>query len=353
MKRTFPYLLLLIGLLGWSACLDEIEIDPLQRPETGYVVQGRLVVGNPAFAEVKVERLFVYTSNINQAVTDAEVRLLSEAGDTYTFTGNPLDGVHRTNLLPEEFAVQPGERYRVEVRLNDGAEIISNWDQIAEAPPLGNLSWRFDEIETESEDGLVSRIPAVAYAIDAPLRTAGGQKARLRWEFIDAYRITDNLDFVCYVENPYQAGRVYLADGAAIGGDNLVQFPLFKDIIGRKLSEGYYLTAYQQSLSPGSFDYWEEVALLLEREGTIFDNPAGRIRTNMRHPADSTALVYGYFSAFQQDTIRLYISREAMGERPFYCPRPSNGQPFPPVTICDNCIAAQGAAYEKPFYWEE
>lgn len=352
MKKITLYTLLLSGVLFCSTCLDEIDIDPAQRPETGYVIQGKLIAGMPAVAEVKVERLFVYTSNINQAVADAEVRLVSENGNEFAFSGNPLDGIYRAELNPTDFPVQVGSRYRLEVSLSDDTEIVSAWDEVTAAPPAGTLGWQFDEIETVSDDGLVSRIPAIAFFANSSLRNTSGEKARLRWEFIDAYRITDNLSLICYVENAYQAGRLLLLDGNTISGDSIRRFPLFKDVIGRKLIEGYYLTAYQQTLSSGAFDYWREVALLMDREGTIFDNPAGRIQTNMQNLTDSTGLVYGYFSAYQQDTIRLYVSPEDMGNPASYCPRPTTGQPFPPPTICDNCIEALGASYDKPFYWE-
>lgn len=353
MKKWNIYLVLSCAVLLWNACLDEIDIDPAQRPETGYVIQGKLVMGTPAIVEVKVERMFVYSSNINQAVSDAVVTLVSEEDVRFTIPGTPLNGVYQANLDPSVFPVAEGKRYRVEVRLSTGDEIVSDWDQVVAAPPKGTLSWQFDEIETESADGLVSLVPAISFFVDSPLWNSAGEKAQLRWEFIDAYRITDNLSLVCYVENPYQAGRALVLDGTAIAGDTVKNYPLLKDRIGRKVVEGYYLTAYQQALSPESFSYWEEIASLLEREGTVFDNPAGRISTNMRNTQDSTALVFGFFSAFQQDTMRLYLSPEDMGNPDAYCPRPSNGQPMPPITICDNCIDATGASYNKPFYWEE
>lgn len=352
MKKIGLYLLLLGSIVFCSTCLDEIEIDPAQRPEIGYVIQGKLITGPPATAEVKVERLFVYTSNINEAVPDAEVRLLSETGAEFTFSGVPLDGIYRAALDPADFPVEIGARYRIEVSLPDGNEITSDWDQIIEAPPTGNLGWQFDEIELVSDDGLVSLAPGIAFNINSPLRNSTGDKVGLRWEFIDAFRITDDFNFVCYVENPYQAGRVFLLDGNTVSGDSIQGFPLFNDRFGQKLTEGYYLSAYQQVLSPASFDYWREIALLLEREGTVFDNPAGRVQTNMENTTDSTAIVYGYFSAYQQDTIRLFISPEDLGNPDRFCPRPPTNAPFPPPTICDGCIDALGSSYEKPFYWE-
>ena len=347
------YLMLLLGVLAWSTCLDEIEIEPADRPETGYVIQGSLVAGEPAAVSIRVERLFFFTSNINQIVSDAQVSLVAESGTSQEIAWDAANRVYQATLDAASFPVEEGQRYRVEVSLSDGTAIESDWDEVMPAPAAGNLNWQFTEVETEGANGVISLRPGIAFSVDGPLLTSTGDAAQIRWEFIDAYRITDNLDSICYVENQHRAGQVILLDGTEVGGDAVQNYPLFSDLIGLKLIEGYYLTAYQQSLSPDAFDYWKEVQLLLEREGTVFDNPAGRVATNLRNTTDSTGIVYGYFSAYQQDTIRLFVSRGDMGNLASYCPRPPTNQPFPPITICDNCIDALGASYEQPFYWEE
>lgn len=353
MSKVKIYLLLLIGAFGWNSCLDEIEIAPAERPDSGYVIQGEIIAGEPVTAEVRVEELFFFTSNINRPVKDAQVRIVAEGGASVALNLNAVSSLYEATLDPADFPMPEGSRYRVEVSLSDGNEIVSEWDEIMPLVPKGDLSWRFVNIEVESDLGILTQRPGLAYSINSPLLTTAGTKAQLRWEFIDAYRITDDLDFVCYVENQHRASRVFVLDGTTVSSDTVQNYPLFSDQIGRKHIEGYYLTAYQQALSPESFKYWQEIQLLQEREGTVFDNPAGQVRTNLRNTVDSTRIVYGYFSAYQQDTLRLFLSREEMGNLTPHCPRPPTNQPFPPITICDGCIDAVGSSYNKPFYWEE
>lgn len=354
MKKIICWLTGACLLLLATTCLDEIEIELPDRPEEGYVVQAKLIQGESAYAEVKVERSFQFTSNINQAVTNAEVSLIKENGFTYTFPTDELDGIYEARLDPLTFPVQTGDRFRIEVKIQDTIEIQSAWETILEAPTAIRMGFNFTEVESVSTDGLVSRKLGLAFGVDTPIQTTAGERAQLRWEFIDAYRIMDNIEQICYIENPYQSSAVFLADGNAIAQDTIRNYPLFVAPVGRRHIDGYYLTAYQQALGPAAFQYWQEIASLLDREGTVFDNPAGTVSSNFTDQNDSTRIVYGYFTAFSQDTVRLFISREDMGELPAFCPRPPpNGTALLP-TVCDDCILnALNSSLTKPDYWEE
>ncbi|WP_367391991.1 DUF4249 domain-containing protein [Lewinella sp. LCG006] len=345
------YGLILMMLLIASACLDEIAIENADRPEDGYVVQAKLISGNPSYVEVKVEQLFFYTSNINRPVNDALVSLVKKTGERFEFQEVPLDGIYSAYLEQADFPVEVGQSYRIEVEITPEIKLQSDWDQIFATPKADNISWDFTEIETVSTDGLLSRSSGIQFSITTPIITAT-EKARLRWEFIDAYRVTDDLNFTCYIENSYQNNRLFLLDGNTVGPDTITNYPLFSDQLGIRHIDGYYLSVFQQALSPEAFTYWEQVSALLEREGTVFDNPAGAINTNIRNLADSTQLVYGFFSAYTQDTLRRFLSREEMGNLDFYCPRPPTNQVPPPITVCDGCIDALGASYNKPYYWQ-
>jgi len=352
MKKIAFFFLGTAFLLGLSACLDEIEIELPDRPKEGYVIQAKLIKGVPSLAEVKVERSFQYTSNINQPVTNAEVSIVKENGFNLAFPSNQLNGVYTQDLDQQNFPVNIGDRFRVEVMIADSILIYSAWETIYESPAAQRLQWKFSETETISSDGLVNRVPAIAFGVTTPTGLINGERAKLRWEFLDAYRISDNVNQVCYVENRYQSSGVFLLDGTTVAQDTVQDFPLFTVPFGRRHFEGYYLTAFQQALSPTAFNYWQEIASLLEREGTIFDNPAGSVSTNFSDQIDSTRIIYGYFSAYSQDTVRLFVSREDVGEPNPYCPLPPPNGPNPAPTVCDNCLLnALNSSLNKPYYW--
>jgi hypothetical protein len=354
MKKTIAILLGVTFLLDLSTCLDEIGIELPDRPEEGYIIQATLIKGSPSVAEVRVERAFQYTSNINQPVADAEVRLMKENGFIFSFPSNQFDGIYDQQLDQQNYPIAVGDRFRLEVQIGDSVLILSDWETIHEAPQARQLEWTLSEVETVSTDGLVNRLPGIAFSVSTPVHLSNNNRSQLRWEFIDAYRVSDNMGQVCYIENPYQNAAVFLLDGNAISSDTVQRYPLFSAPLERRHIEGYYLSAYQQSLGPAAFGYWQEVASLLDRQGTIFDNPAGTVSTNFSDQADATRLVHGFFTAYSQDTVRLFISREEMGELPFYCPRPPTNLPNPAPTVCDNCVTnGFNSSLNKPYYWEE
>lgn len=353
-KLVFKCLVLALIMVGLSACLDKITIEPADTPTNGYVVQGKLIMGAPSYFRVTVGQLFFYTSNINRPVADAEVSLVAESdGRRITLTNQDLSNVYDTYLEPSEFPVQPGDRYRVEVLLRDDNVIISEWETILPTPKATSLGWRYKTIERVNFSGEIEEVTGLEYIINTPLQNNEGETVALRWSFVDAYRITDNLDDTCYVENSFRSGDIFLFDGRSTSLPALTDFPLLETTINQKHIEGYYLSAFQQALSPSAYGYWQQVATLAEREGTVFDNPAGEISTNMRSIIDSTLLVHGFFTAASQDTIRLFISREDMGNLPFHCPRPPTGTGLVPASICDNCQEALGSSLTPPDYWEE
>ncbi|MEZ4985198.1 MAG: DUF4249 family protein [Saprospiraceae bacterium] len=249
-----------------------------------------------------------------------------------------------------QFPVKAGDAYRVKVILADGEMILSDWETIQPPTQANPLNWAFDEIETISNDGLVSTTRGISFFSNVAPVTSNGEPAQLRWEFINAYQITDDFDLTCYIETPYKENYVYLLDGQT-SPPLLPDYKLFSEALNVRHIEGYYLTVYQQSLTPQAFNYWQQVQLLLDREGSVFDNPAGAISTNLQATVDTNRIVYGYFEAFSQDTVRIFLSREDTGMLDYYCPRISpNG--FVQESICNQgCITHPYASYSKPYYW--
>ncbi|MEM1214036.1 MAG: DUF4249 family protein [Bacteroidota bacterium] len=344
-------------LLGWSlnSCLDEIPIELEEQPESGLVLQGQIVQGTPV-SQVRVEilELFQFGNNVNRAVSNATVRIVKEGGESRLVPQQDLSGNYAVDLTQTDFPVAPGDRFRLEVSTSDTDDlIVSDWDELQETPQATALTWATTEVETVGAQDMVRLVPGIAFFISTPMRYSNGTPAKLRWKFIDAYRIVDDGLQTCYVENQYQANRVFLQDGALLAEAELTNFPLFAASIGIRHIDGYYLSVYQQSLSPASFQYWSDVQRLNEREGTIFDNPAGSIGTNWVNQTDSTRIVHGFFSAVAQDVIRVFVSREDMGGLPYYCPLPPPNGFAPAPTVCDDCLlyGGTGSSLNKPHYW--
>lgn len=354
MKSYYPVFFAL--LLSLPACLDPIELEVPARPTRGIAVQGELIKGDPSLFEVKVEQLFFYTSNLPRVIKDAEVTLWDDEGRSLTAPSPSLSGIYRINIPANnpDFSVNEDRRYRISVAWGDSVLVESTWESILPVPQADSIHFALSVRERVVSELLTAIDTIVSFSIDTPVREGGApEKARLRWEFRDAYKITDDLAQVCYIENPTQTADVFLLDATLINEESVTDYHLFDTRQNQRFIEGYYLTVFQQALSEPAFTYWEQVDQLNSQEGTIFDEPPGVITTNLTNLTDSTLLTLGFFSAYQQDTIRRYLSPADMGFPNSYCPRPPTSSPMPPITVCNDCTAATGSSLQKPPYWEE
>lgn len=96
---------------------------------------------------------------------------------------------------------------------------------------VGSLSWQFDELEVVGVGEVVMLVLVLVYCIDVLVWVSEGSKVQLCWEFIDVYKIIDDLGVVCYVENFFQVSEVIFLDGVEVSGDMVVDYFLFKSFI--------------------------------------------------------------------------------------------------------------------------
>ncbi len=352
MLRNLILLLLAGGLV--TSCLDVIDLEAPEKPTEAWAMQGKLIKGDPSYAEVKIDKLFVYTSNLPQFIRDANVTIEDEDGNSLTFPEPTTVGIYNMTIPTNspDFQVEEGKSYRIRAQLVDGRTIVSDFETILPVPEPTAISFAFERREVELNDGLLDSTDVVSFAITTPLIAEGATaKSRLRWEFLDAYRVTDDNGVTCYVQNPARTESVFVVDGSITALDTIREFGLFTIPRDQRFYEGYYLSAYQQSVSARAYEYWRQVATLGEQEGTIFEDPAGTVISNMHFEADSTEQVFGYFTAIAQDTVRVFVSREDAGNPSLFCPRPPRFPP--PQTICDNCLIWLNSSDIKPDYWEE
>ena len=109
-------------------------------------------------------------------------------------------------------------------------------------------------------------------------------------------------------------------------------------------------------MSEGAYNYWNQISQVIDRDGNMFEPPAGRILSNFRNVEDNSQAenAYGYFFATQIDTSRLYVAPEDVGAPTAYCPWPvaqiSSPGSCPRFPCCD-CLLENGSQLSKPTYW--
>ncbi|MDX2072186.1 MAG: DUF4249 family protein [Haliscomenobacter sp.] len=354
MKR-FRYILILGGLsLLLSSCLDEIELKNQRFGTKAVIIQGRLILGAPSLIEVNVQRIGEFDgAETSVHIGSAKVTLEQTDGsniDLQEITSAKLYRASIPNNHPT-FKVRAGQSYRIKVSLLDGRQYESEFEPLLPVPELEKTSYTLQELTLPDKKGFLNKATYLSFWVNSKLKTGGNpDKSKLRWELNAVYRFTDDTRKLCYNFEPQRVDKVLLYDGPGLQLERLDTFYLADVRLDHRFAEGFYLTVLQESLSTTAFNYWNQVKTLAERSGSMFEEPAAKIASNLRSKNVGEE-VYGYFYATAQDTLRLYIRPEQVGSPTKYCPQPPTPRIGP--TVCDNCLLNTGSTLTKPNFWIE
>lgn len=360
-------ILLIIGsalFLTWG-CLDEIDLPADPSIQDAIVVEGVLYIGNPSRVSISMNRLFDFTANSLKPVSVRDIFLHNDDGETIDLDQNE-PGVYTAEIFPSDaFKVEIGKRYFIEFETFDGRHIISKPEPLISTPEIGNLGLATYEKEVLDEDGNTKTIPYVSFSIEANIiATSNNKPPNFLWTLSHAYKFTDSPDRdssqgkVCYIQGSIDVSNVNALGGNDFALGTKVTTPIYESQITYFFSEGYYLTAVQQSLSTGAYQYWDQIRQVINRDGNMFEAPAGEIASNYLNAEDGSRAekVFGYFYATQTDTSRMYIDPVMVGSPSKYCPWPPN-QPVSPGSMCPrfpccDCLKEKNSSLGKPDFWD-
>ncbi|MEM6696908.1 MAG: DUF4249 family protein [Bacteroidota bacterium] len=353
------FFFLLFGLLLCS-CLDQIKLEVPEGLEEGIVITGALQKSDPSFIKIEVSNIFNFDLKTLAPTRAKSVFLMDDAGNELEIpiTGN---GINRYIFKGDEtLKVEFGRQYKIRVTDQKDRVFESTLEELMPPVEKGALSYEFSEFEFLDEENEVENLSAVQFGLNSSIKLDGREEnARIVWFPERTYALSDSLfipDFVaktCYITAPIKITTVELFDGSDLGLEQLENHPLSKVPINYEFAEGYYYTLYQRTLNKEAFDYWKQTKQVIERTGNQFEPPVGRIISNFRNINDeSDGNVFGYFSAFYEDTLQLCVTPEEVGSPSRLCPvQDVLGCPVP--NPCCDCLLEGFSQLEKPDFWEK
>ena len=346
------------------SCLEKIDLEVPRGTEQAIVIQGRLVKGNPSKALVTVTRLFEFTPEGRKIVNVRSVVLSDEAGNSVELE-QISTGTYYGEFLPGDpaLSIESGKSYKIDVATFDGKNYESALEPMLEVPSVRNIKVEPIQLEVVAQEGGEERElrDFLRFFIDTDLETgSSARKSSLRWEVLRTYQITDlptafnGEPKVCYITEVPDVSLVTTFEGESSGNSSLENFFIFDAPVDYRFAEGFYIQIIQESLSEGAFKYWNDVGEVLDRDGNMFESPAGKIKSNYTNKADPSDEAFGYFYTTVQDTARLFISPEMVGNPTVLCPPdlpppPGGGCP---LAICCDCLSEEGSTTVKPDFWE-
>jgi hypothetical protein len=356
MRKCLP--LFIIGFMLYS-CVDEIDLGQGTPLPDGIVIRGRLTASAPAEAVVNVERLFEFTSNRPDIIVSADVTLENTEGQTLEMKFG--EGAYRVSLVDRlDFDVAPGIGYRVRVSTVDGGEYLSEYDILPEPTAADSIRTELATTSIVNRVGVREDIPVLNYLISSPVRYDDGSPVFIRYTAERTYAITqvetpypidDRFVKVCYIPETVAGTRAIILSGRDLSGDRVVDFELLSDPIDYRYAQGHYLALRQEVISEEAFDYFTEIAAIADQSESIFTNPPGPVRGNVREVNERTENVFGFFYTANRSLIRIGTTPEEAGNPRFRCPPLPRTGPSNPPEVCEDCLSPVGSTTQKPFYW--
>lgn len=346
-----------------TACFDDIQLDLPGRGDQKLVVEGYVNQG-PEELEVFI------TVGTNAALEDeaGNVNLVQLAEAYLIYNGVPFPQYPLPNNQPVRYPVAdfaqaaPADGspvYELVVTLADGRSYRSAPEELPVLPRAGQVDVAAYTRETRNELGVLLEEELMEIKISTPLRVGNSEKALLRWEMTGVYRfveapppISSTLDpqQTCYIPHDLSQNQILLFNGRETTEDELVRFPVIRDIpVDHLFASGYYVTIRQETLSPAAFRYWDQLRQNANPGGGLFDPTPGTVIGNVENIDDPEEQVLGFFYATQTDTIRRLIAPGELGNPRAYCDSPNNQGEI----ICRECTEIRNSSLEKPGYWVE
>ena len=351
-----------------TSCVDVIEFERPSSYDDAITIHGKLLKGDPSIVEVRTQAAFNLT-NFAPSIPMEEVLLVDEEGNTISLAVRQT-GSYRAEISIDHptMKIEYGRKYKIQMTAKDGEEYESDFDQLLAGIKPDSLTTRNIEVDGagRGEFEIVTR-EAIGFNIYTPTKASGSDEtARFLWEIMPTYKITDTPELysgfaccgirkdreakTCYASFfPTNYRFVYNASTSTRG--QLDSLQIYRQVPYHIFAEGYYLTVFQQVLSPEAFKYWSQLDLLVNPRGDVFREPAGRIITNIESKTDPDKEIYGYFYAAEQHVIRVYVSPEFAGNPDRFCPPPAAPGCAPP--ICCNCESVENSTSVKPEWWVE
>lgn len=356
-----PFWLLLFFLA--PACFDEIQLD-LPAPEGQKLVIEGYVNRGEQFLDVFI----TVGTNANLSDQDGNVHLLPVSQAYLIYNGLTFPQFQLTNnavaRLPAEafelLAPSNGPPvFQLFVALPDGRTFQSEPEALPPLPRVEKIDVDVYKEDRRNGVGNIVEQEFLEIKITTPLRSGNTEKSFLRWNMTGVYRFIEapppgenpfEPQNTCYIDHDLSKNQILLFNGREAAKETLTRFSALRDIpLNYFFSSGYYITVYQQTLSPDAYRYWDQLRQNASQGGGLFDPTPGSVKGNIQNMNNPEESVLGYFYATQTDTIRRLIRPEEVKNPRLFCFLPGNEE----VAYCQDCLILPGSTLEKPDYWEE
>jgi Domain of unknown function (DUF4249) len=358
------------------SCIDTYDVD-FSKQNNVLVVEGFLTddYQSPDTIKIQYSRYFERSTFITP-ISSVKVSIVaSGTGKETSLIEQKLGGF----LPPNDFRINPSEKYTLRFSLPDGQQFESTSEQIYTTPPILKIYDKFVLNSKLSDDG---KKYLSANEVYLDFKDTPKQKDYYLWRYVHYEKIVhcttcyssqyDPKTLGCTIKLPnfnrtpyydYQcAGECYainksnkinvmsdvVSDGEVVTGRLVAKIPYHS-------MSGCLVEIQQMSISPQNYTFYKNLELQSQSTGGLADTPAAAIVGNINNLTNPVNKVVGFFGVASVQKKRYWVDRkEASGEydyilghSPFEEP-PTMDTSRPPYTKCEKSATRTPL---KPIDW--
>ena len=343
--------------LIWS-CIDTIDLELPSNAAGRIVLEGYVYQTPDHYAfRASARKTVQILDELVFALDDSELTMVFNGMEVFSLENN-VELLIDIDQFHSDFGGSPDESiFRLRALTSDG-RILESTEQRVLLPAIGSsLEVGLDSRLILNDAGNIIDKEFVELFINSPLVNLRSQRVSYLWEVSGVYRYpeltwTDSpfwLPTICYIPVRPLLNAVNVVSSADVSSEELVRFKINEIEADFKFHSAFYYTVVLKAINAAAAEYWKEVGESIKRDGTLFDTPPGKIRTNLRNINDaSDDQILGYFYAAGVDTLRYLAMPDATGFQRHQC-NPLDSMDVP----CCDCLAGfRNSSIEKPHYWD-
>ena len=364
-----PLILALLFLL--QSCVDPIE------PEFDYV-DGLLFVDAYALTKENLSSVSLkrsYVNNQGYSVLDEENATVNFVNVSTGESVSCAEGFDGNYFPPEDFAVKPGEEWKLEIQLSNGQRYESKAERIRDAIPINEIKAYFSN-ELYFDDGFDKFIPGHMITMD--WNDPAGEKNYYLWRYrsfeplnvcktCEQGRLRNGIctneggwgsryfNYLCkpdcwqirYSER-FQLFDDRLVDGRLVTDQKVADIPYYR-------KEDILVEIQQLTLTESGYEYFQIVDDIGNESGGLNAPPPAALIGNLYSLDDPDEIVLGQFVASGVSTKNIFIYRDQLLASPVTPDDPIRleecGTPCPDSLVYFPCIEGDYRTSRKPDDW--
>ena len=253
----------------------------------------------------------------------------------------------------------PGRVYHVQITLPDGKEFTSAPERMPLLAGDDEVFYRFEREEyTDGEGTVAERLFLNIYtnhtlpSSEAPLF--------LKWHVEEVYALSptdfpdpfSNVPPTCYIDQQIDPQRIVLFSTEGTTATSIPELLVASRLVDPTFKERHYFTTFQSSLTPEAYAYWQQVNVVANQSGSIFDAPPARVKGNILNVNNPAQEVHGYFQATNQVMDRFYLLPDDVPFRmTLHCEYRSERNYYDYPSECLDCTSVRNSSYKRPSWF--